>query len=43
MCKGTFGFKWSLGEMGMQRDFWVKNGIFGEMAMQRDFWVKMGF
>ena len=26
--------------MGVQRDFWVKNGVLGEMGIQKDFWVK---
>ena len=26
-CKGTFGLKLGFGEMGVQRDFWVKNGV----------------
>ena len=30
MCKGTFGLKWGFGKMGMQRDFWIKNGVLGE-------------
>ena len=32
-----------LGEMAMQRDFWVKDGVWEKIAVQRDFWVKMGF
>ena len=28
--------------MGVQRDFWVKNGVLGEMSVQKDFWVKNG-
>ena len=43
MCKGTFGFKWSLGEMGMQRDFWVKNGILGKWPCKGTFGLKWGF
>ena len=27
MCKRTLGSKWVLGEIGMQRDFWVKIGV----------------
>ena len=33
-CKGTFELKWGLGEVGVQRDFWVKLGW--EMGMQRN-------
>ena len=28
-CKGTFGLKLGFGEMGVQRDFWVKLGFWG--------------
>ena len=28
--------------LGVQNDFWVKNGVWGKMAIQRDFWVKNG-
>ena len=43
MQGGLFGKKWGLGEMSVQKDFWVKIGVLGEMGMQRDFWVKIGF
>ena len=26
----------------MQKDFWVKNGVWGDMGMQRNFWAKIG-
>ena len=26
----------------MQRDFWVKDGVWEKIAVQRDFWVKNG-
>ena len=26
----------------MQRDFWVKDGIWGKVAAQKNFWVKNG-
>ena len=26
----------------MQRDFWVKDGVWGEAVVQKNFWVKMG-
>ena len=32
-----------LGEMAMQMDFWVKDGVWEKIAVQRDFWVKIGF
>ena len=32
----------SWGKMGVQRDFWLKNGVLGEMSVQKDFWVKNG-
>ena len=28
------------GEMAMQRDFWVKDGVWEKIAVQRDFGVK---
>ena len=45
-----FGVKYGfLGEMAVERDFWVKNVFFwpsemilGKMAVQIDFWVKNG-
>ena len=26
----------------MQRDFWVKDGVWGKVAVQKNFWVKNG-
>ena len=26
-------------KMAMQRDFWVKDGVWEKIAVQRDFWV----
>ena len=26
----------------MQKDFWVKDGVWEKIAVQRDFWVKDG-
>ena len=31
-----------LGEMGMQKGFWVKNGVLGENGHAKGFWVKDG-
>ena len=30
------------GEIAMQRDFWVKDGVWEKIAVQRDFGVKDG-
>ena len=29
-----------LGEIGVQRNIQVKDGVWGKMGMQKDFWVK---
>ena len=28
--------------MAMQRDFWVKDGVWGKVAVLKNFWVKNG-
>ena len=44
MCKGTFGLKMGFwGEMSVQKDFWVKNGVLGKWACKGTFELKLGF
>ena len=43
MQRDILGLKWGFGGMAMQRDFWVKDGVWEKIAVQRDFGLKIGF